>query len=72
MLFNKYRPISLLPPFSKLFERFMYNRLINFIEKHMFLYQYQFGFHRNYSTFMALVFLLEKIITTLDNAEFAL
>ena len=48
MLFNNYRPISLLPYFSKLFERLMYNRLINFIEKHKLLYQYQFGFRRNH------------------------
>ena len=71
MLFNNYRPISLLPYFSKLFERLMYNRLINFIEKHKLLYQYQFGFRRNHSTFMALVILLENITTALDNTEFA-
>ena len=71
MLFNNYRPISLLPYFSKLFERLMYNRLINFIEKHKLLYQYQFGFRRNHSTFKALVILLENITTALDNTEFA-
>ena len=59
MLFNNYRPISLLPFFSKVFERLMYNRLIDFIEKHHLLYQFQFGFHKNHSTFMALVILLE-------------
>ena len=71
MLFNNYRPISLLPYFSKLFERLMYNRLINFIEKHKLLYQYQFGFRRNHFTFMALVILLENITTALDNTEVA-
>ena len=60
MLFNNYRPISILPFFSKLYEEFMYNRLIDFIEKHQLLYQYQFGFRKNHSTFMALVVLLEK------------
>ena len=34
MLFNNYRPISIPPFFSKLFERLMYSRLIDFIEKH--------------------------------------
>ena len=71
MLFNNYRPISILPFFSKLFERLMYNRLIDFIEKHQLLYQYQFGFRKNHSTFMALVVLLEKITAALDNSEFA-
>ena len=72
MLFNYYRPISLLPFFSKLFERLMYNRLIDFIEKHHLLYQFQFGFCKNHSTFMALVILLEKITEALDNSEFAI
>ena len=49
----------------------MYNRHINFIENHKLLYQYQFGFRRNHSTFMALVILLENITTALDNTEFA-
>ena len=34
MFFSNYRPISILPFFSKLFERLMYNRLIDLIEKH--------------------------------------
>ena len=72
MIFNNYRPISLLPFFSKLFERLMYNRLIDFIEKHHLLYQFQFGFRKNHSTFMALVILLEKITEALDNLEFAI
>ena len=71
MLFNNYRPISILPFFSKLFERLMYNRLIDFIEKHQLLYQYQFGFRKNHSTFTALVVLLEKITAVLNNSEFA-
>ena len=71
MLFNNYRPISILPFFSKLFERLMYNRLIDFIEKHNLLYQYQFGFRKNHSTFTALLILLEKITGALDDSEFA-
>ena len=72
MLFNIYRPISLLPFFSKLFERLMYNRLIDLIEKHHLLYQFQFGFRKNRFTFMALVISLEKNIEVLDNSEFAI
>ena len=71
MLFNNYRPISILPFFSKLFERLMYNRLMDFIEKHQLLYQYQFGFRKNHSTFMACVIPLEKITAALDDSEFA-
>ena len=49
----------------------MYNRLLAFIEKHHWLYQYQFGFRKNHSTFIALLILLEKIADALDNSEFA-
>ena len=72
MLFNNYRPVSLLPFFSKVFERLMYDRLIDFIEKHHLLYQFQFGFRKDHSTFMALVILLEKITEALDNSQFGI
>ena len=49
----------------------MYNRLIDFIQKHQLLYQYQFSFQMNHSTFMALVVLLERITAALDDSEFA-
>ena len=70
MLFNNCRSIAPLPFFSKLFERLPYNRLIDFIEKHRLLYQYQFGFRKNHSTFMALVTLLESITSALDNLPY--
>ena len=73
MLFNNYHPISLLPFFSNLFERLMYSRLIDFIEKHhLHIYQFLFAFRKNHSTFMALVILLEKITEALDSSEFAI
>ena len=34
MFFNNYRPISPLSVFSKIFERLMYNRILNFINRH--------------------------------------
>ena len=33
-LIVNYRPVSILPSFSKFFERVIYNRLINYIDKH--------------------------------------
>ena len=44
--FNNYRPISLLPLFSKILERIMYNRLYAYLEKYELLYKYQFGFRK--------------------------
>ena len=72
MLFNNYRPISLLPLFSKVLERIMYNRILKFINKHKLLYKYQFGFRKDHSTYMALIILIDKITAALDNGDFTL
>jgi len=68
-LVSNYRPVSVLPVFSKIFERLMYNRLISYLEKYKILYNYQFGFKKNHSTDMALTLLLEKILNALENNE---
>ena len=71
MFFNNYRPISLLSVFSKILERLMYNRLLKFIDKNNLLNEFQFGFRNNHSTFMALRVLVENLVTTLDNGNYA-
>ena len=43
MVFPNYRPVSVLPVFSKLLARLMYNRLFNYTNEKI-LYKYQFGF----------------------------
>jgi hypothetical protein len=48
--FNNYRPISLLPAFSKLLEKLMYHRLLSFINKHSIIYKHQYGFRKNHTT----------------------
>ena len=69
MIFTKYRPVSVLPVFSKLLERLMYNRLIEFINANDLLYEYQFGFQKGKSTHMALIFLIDKITEALDQGN---
>ena len=49
----------------------MYNRLINFINKYKLLYRFQFGFRKGYSTNIALICLIEKLSTAINNGEFA-
>ena len=69
MLFSNYRPVSVLPVFSKVIERLMYNRLIGFIIDNDMLYEYPFGFQKGKSPYMALVILLDKISEALENGE---
>ena len=71
MFFNNYRPISLLSVFSKNFERLMYNRVLNFINRHKLFNKFQFGFRTNHSTFMALIILIENLVNALDNGKCA-
>ena len=68
-LFSNYRPISILPAFSKLFEKVMYNRLINFLNLHNILYSKQFGFRNNRSTALALIDLINNISSAIDRNE---
>ena len=59
-LINSYRPVSVLPSFSKILEKLMYNRISNFIHKHSLLNEYQFGFRQKLSINQALIVLLDK------------
>ena len=67
--FNNYRPVSVLSTLSKIFERVMYNRLIDFLETHKILYEKQFGFRKQHSTYMALMILIDKLIKCMENGE---
>ena len=61
-LFTNYRPISLLPNFSKFFEKVMHNRLVEFANSQDILYQLQFGFRKNHSTALSLTYLPTIVI----------
>ena len=67
MFFNNYRPISFLSVFSKIIERLMYSRLLNFINRHKIFNQIQVRFRNNHSTFMALIILVENLLDALDD-----
>ena len=68
---ENYRPISLLPNISKIFERVMYNRLDEFMTLSEIIYKFQFGFRKQYSTNHALLSIVEQIPTALDEKKFA-
>ena len=68
---SNYRPISLLPIFSKIFERLMYTRLSEFITKHKILHDNQFGFQKNKSTELAVNSIISNIGTSFENKEIA-
>ena len=63
---SNYRPISILPCFSKILERIMYNRLYSYIMQHNLLSDSQFGFQAKHSTDHALLKFVQDIS---DNFE---
>ena len=69
MVFSNYRSVSVLPVFSKLLERLVYNRLISHINDNKLLYEYQFGFQKGKSTYLAIMMLVDKITEALDQGE---
>ena len=71
-LLVNYRPVSVLPVFSKVFERLMYNRILEFINENDVIYNLQFGFRKNHSTAMALTLLNDKISKALYDGEYVL
>ena len=66
---NNFRPISILPLLSKIFERTAYNQLYNFLEKYNILTPYQYGFRKNRSTIQAVLNQLEFIYKNLDQKK---
>ena len=64
-----YRPISILPAVSKVFEKILQKQITGFV--HRFSYKYMIGYRKGYNTRDALITLLEKWKITLDNLGYA-
>jgi hypothetical protein len=71
-IFTNYKPISILSSFSKIYEKVMYNRLLDFIERFEILYSFQFGFRTKHSTNHALTHLVNKIATGIDQNKISI
>ena len=64
-LVKNYRPVSLIPIVSKLFERNMFDQISSYIEK--FLSLYLFGYRKHHSTEQCLIIMIETWKTSLNN-----
>ena len=64
---SNYRPISVLPCFSKILECIMYNRLYSYLNENNILFNIQFGFRTGHSTEHALLELFDQIRNTFND-----
>ena len=67
-----YRPISILPSFSKVFEKVVCLRLSNYLTSKCILSNNQYGFRQNHSTYMAILDMHNKISQSVDDREFSI
>ena len=71
-LLGNYRPISVLPVFSKILERIMYNRLYSFFNNNNLFFSKQFGFQKDTSTEHAILQITEEITKAFANKKVTL
>ena len=71
-VFDNYRPVSLLCILSKVVEKIMYNRLIDFLETYKIIVENQFGFRKMHSSYMALMTMMDKPIQSQENNEYVI
>ena len=66
---DNYRPISLLSVFSKILEKLVAARLLNFLNENKILSKWQFGFRSGHSTTHPMVHFLNKISESLNKKK---
>ena len=66
---NNYRPISILPFFSKIFEKLMCQRMFNYFSNHNIITPFQFGFQPKRNTTQALLCATHSIVSAMERGD---
>ena len=69
---SNYRPMSVLPCYSKILECIIYNRLYKYLIENDMWYSKQFGFHSGYSIDHSVVQLVDQITESFENDKYIL
>ena len=68
-LISNYRPISLLPSLSKIFEKIVYDQLFFYFSNNKYLSKNQYGFRKLHSTEHAILEIVDRITLELDQGH---
>ena len=68
-LLTNYRPISLLPTISKVFERIIYDQMYEYLNENNLLAKEQIGFRKNHSTEYAAISLVDHISKQMEHGK---
>ena len=71
-LYSNYRPISLIPVFSKIIEKLVYNKIFHFLVRYQILFKSQYGFRKGHSTAHATLDFVKTIEKALQDNEYAI
>ncbi len=66
---ENYRPISILPIVSKVFEREVFRQLYAYLSNNSLLSKFQSGFQPKHSTLSALIQMCDDLLKNIDNGE---
>ena len=69
-MLTNYCPISILSHFSKIFEKLIFNRINDYLEKYHLICDKQFGFRQNFFTSHAISNIYEKLLQNSDTGMY--
>lgn len=67
---DNYRPISTLSVFTKILEKLLITRIVNFLDRNNILYSMQYGFRNGSSTTIAITELVDKVLEETDSKKY--
>ena len=70
--FTNYRPISLLPSISKIYEKIVHNRLYNYMTINSLMNKNQYGFRKGHSTINAVSKFTYDTLLALESSNYTL
>ena len=63
----EYRPISVLPVLSKLFEKVLYHRVYSYLTEHNLIDKRQYGFRENHSRELTIATIYDELLRNFDS-----